>query len=201
MSDTILGPGYHAVAPGKIVNAVTFLEMRARPVSQARVTPEGLSVDRWHEPDPATYLELFRAVGADWLWASRLEMGREVLAVHLREPGIEVYRLRRGETALGLLELDFRAPGECEIAYFGLVPGAIGQGAGRFFMDQAIARAWAKPISRFWLHTCNFDHPAALAFYRRSGFTPYKMMAEVMDDPRLTGLLPRDAAPHVPIYG
>jgi hypothetical protein len=68
-------------------------------------------------------------------------------------------------------------------------------------MDQAIARAWAKPISRFWLHTCNFDHPAALAFYRRSGFTPYKMMAEVMDDPRLTGLLPRDAAPHVPIYG
>lgn len=201
MSDVILDTGYHAVAPGKLVNAVTFLEMRARPVAPARIAPEGLSVDRWQEPDAEAYLDLFRAVGADWLWASRLDMGLDRLSAHLREPGIEVYRLLRGEAALGLLELDFRGGGECEIAYFGLVPAAIGQGAGRFFMDQAIARAWEKPISRFWLHTCNFDHPAALDFYRRSGFTPYKMMAEVMDDPRLNGLLPRDAAPHVPIYG
>lgn len=201
MSDALLGQGYHAVAPGKLVNAVTFLEMRARPDSPARVAPQGLSVDRWHDADAESYLDLFRAVGADWLWASRLAMDHDALSAHLRQPGIEVYRLRRGAAALGLLELDFRVADECEIAYFGLVPAAIGQGAGRFFMDQAIARAWERPISRFWLHTCNFDHPAALAFYRRSGFTPYKMMAEVMDDPRLMGLLPRDAAPHVPIYG
>lgn len=201
MSDDALAPGYHAVGPGMLVNAVTFLEMRARPDRVPRAAPDGLSVDLWQEPDAEAYLDLFRAVGSDWLWTSRLAMGLDRLRAHLRTSGIDVYRLRRGQASLGLLELDFRVSGECEIVYFGLVPDAIGQGAGRFLIETGIARAWEKPISRLWLHTCNFDHPAALGFYRRSGFTPYKMMAEVMEDPRLKGLLPRTAAPHVPIYG
>jgi hypothetical protein len=65
-------------------------------------------------------------------------------------------------------------------------------------MDQAVARAWAKPIRRFWVHTCSFDHPGALDFYRRSGFRAYAFAVEVADDPRLTGHLPRHAAPQVP---
>jgi hypothetical protein len=63
----------------------------------------------------------------------------------------------------------------------------------------AIDRAWARPIRRLWAHTCNFDHPAALAFYYRSGFRPYAFMVDVADDPRLTGHMPRTAAPHVPL--
>ena len=63
--------------------------------------------------------------------------------------------------------------------------------------DQALARAWAKPIRRFWVHTCTFDHPAALPFYVRSGFKPYALQIEVHPDPRLTGHLPRDVAPHI----
>jgi GNAT superfamily N-acetyltransferase len=97
-----------------------------------------------------------------------------------------------------LLELDFRAENECELVFFGLVREAIGRGVGRFMMDRAIALAWRRPIRRFWVHTCHFDHPAALAFYQRSGFQPYAFMVEIMDDPRLTGVLPRSAAPHVP---
>jgi hypothetical protein len=33
----------------------------------------------------------------------------------------------------------------------------------------------------------------------RSGFMPYDRTVEVLDDPRLTGMLPRTAAPQVPI--
>jgi GNAT superfamily N-acetyltransferase len=99
----------------------------------------------------------------------------------------------------GLLELDFTTPPECELSFFGVVPEEIGKGSGGFLMAQAIARAWARPINRFWVHTCTFDHPAALQFYKRSGFTPYKMKVEVHADPRLTGHMPRSAAPHVPI--
>jgi hypothetical protein len=40
-----------------------------------------------------------------------------------------------------------------------------------------------------------------VAFYIRSGFTPYRRQIEVADDPRLTGMLGRDAGPHVPIIG
>ena len=74
-----------------------------------------------------------------------------------------------------------------------------GRAPGRFLMQQAIARAWARPIERFWVHTCTLDHPSAVGFYRRSGFQPYAVMVEIADDPRLSGHLPREAAPHVPL--
>jgi hypothetical protein len=51
------------------------------------------------------------------------------------------------------------------------------------------------------VHTCSDDHPAALSFYMRSGFSPYARMIEIQADPRLTGHLPPGAAPHVPLIG
>jgi hypothetical protein len=49
------------------------------------------------------------------------------------------------------------------------------------------------------VHTCTLDHPAALGFYIRSGFRPFKRQLELSTDPRLDGTLPPDAAPGVPI--
>jgi GNAT superfamily N-acetyltransferase len=100
----------------------------------------------------------------------------------------------------GLLELDFREAGQCEIAFFGLIPSAIGKGLGSFLMREAIARAWREPIKRLWVHTCTLDHPSALAFYRRQGFRPYRQQIEVADDPRVLEELPATAAAHVPIF-
>jgi GNAT superfamily N-acetyltransferase len=117
----------------------------------------------------------------------------------LADPAVEVFVLKEDQIHIGLLELDFREEGQCELAFFGLVPEAIGQGAGRFLMDQAIQKAWARPIRRLWVHTCSFDHPGALGFYRRSGFVPYAYAVEVHDDPRLTGHLPRTASPQIPL--
>jgi GNAT superfamily N-acetyltransferase len=85
------------------------------------------------------------------------------------------------------------------LSFFGLVPEAIGQGAGRWMMNEALRLSWRDTINRVWLHTCTLDHPDALAFYLRSGFKPYARKLEMFPDPRLAGLLPRDAAPHVPI--
>jgi ribosomal protein S18 acetylase RimI-like enzyme len=104
-----------------------------------------------------------------------------------------------GSEDIGLLELDFRRPGACELAFLGVVPEAIGSGAGRFLIGQAVARAFARPIGRLWVHTCTLDHPGALGFYRRAGFRPYKRAVEVADDPRLAGHLPRAAAPQIPL--
>ncbi len=186
--------------PGKLANLVTCLEMTERPAprpqSSARST---LSLQRIAQPDLDSYRALFRRVGQDWMWFSRLVMPDERLRRILTDPKVEIYTLRDGSAEIGLLELDFREEGQCELAFFGVVPEAIGQGAGRFLMDQAIALAWARPIRRFWVHTCSFDHPSALAFYRRSGFRPYAFAVEVHDDPRLTGHLPRTAAPHIPL--
>lgn len=126
-------------------------------------------------------------------------MTDEELAAYLIDPCIEVYFLKTPDADEGLLELDFRVANECEIALFGVTAPLQGTGAGRWLMNQALELAWSRPIARFWLHTCTLDHPSALPFYRRTGFTPYERKVEVFDDPRYLGLTRDDAAPGVPI--
>jgi GNAT superfamily N-acetyltransferase len=190
---------YSIVPPRHVANVATFLEMRSKPPASSPALAKGLTVERWRDADIAAYRTLFKTIGEDWLWYSRLVMPDHELLRIFRDPRIEIYRLFDRHTVAGLLELDFSAKDECELSFFGLVPGAIGKGSGRFLMDEAIRLAWSKPINRFWVHTCTFDHPAALPFYRRSGFTPYQFAVEIHPDPRLTGHMRRDAAPQVPI--
>ena len=68
-------------------------------------------------------------------------------------------------------------------------------------MAEAMARAWTRGTARVIVDTCTLDHPAALGFYRRHGFVATARTVETFADPRLSGLLPRDAAPHVPLIG
>ena len=190
-----LEDGLHEVPPGHLATVVTYLEMRVAP----QLRPERATFDlhRVKQPDAQWYRALFRRVGAkEWLWFSRLLLAPAELEETIHDPLVEIYSF--GEDA-GLLELDFRRPGECELAFFGLAPQMIGQGAGRWLMNRAQELAWRDGIARFHLHTCTFDSPQALDFYRRSGFVPYRREVEVLPDPRLSGLLPDSAAPRIPI--
>ncbi len=194
--------GYSPLPPGCVANVATCLEMLAPPPARpGPVAPPGVAVERWAAPDLDAYRALFRAVGADWLWTSRLLMPDAEVRRILHDPLVEVYALTRDGARIGLMELDFRVAGACELVYFGVAGPALGQGLGRLLMTHAMARAWAAPIRRFWLHTCTFDHPGAVAFYRRSGFRAYASYVEVHPDPRLSGHLPPGAAPHVPRPG
>jgi GNAT superfamily N-acetyltransferase len=160
-------PAGYALVPVR----TTYLEMKARPAAEPIAMPDGCAVERWPEPDPGQYRELFSAVGAAWGWSGRLVMAEEELLAVIRAGTTEIYRLRRqGETA-GFAELDRSRPGQVEIAYFGLLPGFIGRGLGKFLLDWAIRRAWRGKTERVWLHTCQYDHPQALAVYLRAGFS------------------------------
>jgi len=187
------------VPPGKTAAIVTYLQMRSRP--PLRKAPDlAATVRRVETPDTDWYRGLYERVGAmDWLWFIRLQLSEAELDAVITDPGIEIYALTIDGKDEGLAELDFRSNGECQLAYFGVTGRLIGCGAGRLLMNEAISRAWSKPISRFWVHTCTHDHPGALAFYRRSGFEAYRQQVDIADDPRLAGLLPETAAPHIPL--
>ncbi|MDW3116568.1 MAG: GNAT family N-acetyltransferase [Roseovarius pacificus] len=194
----MLEDGLHTVPAGYTASVVTHLEMCA----EAAQRPEAdlpLELARVTAPDPDWYLGLFRKVGAPWLWFGRLVMDQDELRRILSDERVHVYVVRDGTDEVGLLELDYRQRDDCELAYFGLAPEAVGGGAGRWLMNRAIRLAWAEGIARFHVHTCTLDHPAALDFYRRSGFTPYAREIEIAPDPRLSGLLPEDTAPQVPL--
>lgn len=194
----MLSDGFHDVPDGKIAAVVTSLQMFDRPPTRPEVDGPW-SLRRLEAPDAQTYLALYSAVGRDWLWFTRLVMPRERLLAAIQDPAVEVYRLEAPDGETGILELDFREPETCELAYFGVSAGLVGGGAARWLMNRAIERAWSRPIRRFWVHTCTLDHPNAPQFYIRSGFQPFRREIEIADDPRLAGLAPLESAPHIPV--
>jgi GNAT superfamily N-acetyltransferase len=194
----ILPDGYFDVPAGKIAAVVTHLEMTER--RALSVDPEGAwTLRRVEVPDLDWYRDLYRRVGQEWLWFSRLRMSDAQLAAIVQPALAEVYALVLDGRDEGLLHLDFRTAGQCELSMFGVTAKLIGNGAGRWLMNRALERAWSQAVTRVWLHTCTLDHPAALAFYQRSGFRPFRRQVEISDDPRLDGTAPRDVASHVPM--
>lgn len=195
-----LPAGFWPVPAGHLAAVVTHLEMTAPPPPRAVPTlGRPLVLERLDPADLAGYRALFRAVGEPWLWFSRLRLSDAALQAILADARVEAYAVVDGAARVGLLELDFREPGQCELAFFGLVASHTGIGAGRWLMQEALTRAWARGITRLHVHTCTLDHPGALAFYGRSGFTPYRREVEVAPDPRATGELPPHVGAHAPL--
>ena len=190
---------YEPVANNELAAVVTYLEMRAKPALELPTST--LQLRHLADPTPDQYRALFRKVGAPWLWFSRLVMDDEKLVAIIRDPGVELFEVAAVEAVVGMLELDFREPGQCELAFIGLVPELAGQGHGKWLLAEAVRRAWRDGVTRVHVHTCSLDHPAALSAYRRVGFTPYKRAVEHFPDPRLLGILPSDSAPQVPLLG
>jgi GNAT superfamily N-acetyltransferase len=191
--------GLIPVKPGEVATIVTSLEMLERP--RPRPLPDSpLRLVKWEKPSPEKYRALFRRIGEPWLWFSRLIMDEARLTGIIHDSGIEIFAVAdpRG-IEIGLLELDFREKQTCELSFVGLVPELAGQGHGRWLMAHALMRAWRPDVTRVWVHTCTLDHPSALGFYRASGFVPFTRAIETFPDPRLSGHLPREAAPHIPL--
>ena len=192
-----LPDGYYELPKGKLANVVTCLEMLSRPPAKDTTLASDFSLRQFSSADLKTFRTLFKAIGEDNMWFSRLFMRDEKLASILDNQLIESYALCQNDKPVGLLELNFTDMPNCELAFFGLIPDTIGLGLGRTLMNIAITKAWEKPINRFWVHTCHFDHPNAVGFYKRSGFIPYSLMVEIHDDPRLTGHMAKTASPNV----
>jgi GNAT superfamily N-acetyltransferase len=192
--------GYDPVADNELAAVVTYLEMRS-PADQP-VIWSSLSLHRVEVPQPEHYRDLFRLIGAPWLWFSRLILDDAHLAEIIQHPKVELYSVRdENDREVGMIELDFREPHECELAFIGLVPELSGKGHGRWLLAEAVRRAWREGVDRVHVHTCSLDHPAALSAYRRAGFIPYKRAVERFPDPRILGILPKDCAPQVPLLG
>ena len=158
-----------------------------------------LTLEPWKNPDLDEYLRLFKRIGQHWLWSSRLVMPRNQVEVILSQPKNQLFTAHDGSDLVGLIELDFRQSGQCEIGFFGLVPELNGLGHGRWLMNNALNLAWRDDIERVWLHTCTEDSPRALPFYIKNGFKPYKREVEIIPDLRVTGLHPITGSPHIPI--
>jgi GNAT superfamily N-acetyltransferase len=127
----------------------------------------------YHDGEVAGYFELLRssARGQRFAGANSTAGGRELFANRPREAGDSVLVKTEGS------DITDQSENSVEIAYFGLLPEFIGRRLGGALLTNAIDNAWSwspTPI-RVWVHTCNRDHPGALANYQARGFKIYKV--------------------------
>lgn len=194
----ILTAGMHSVPAGHVATVVTYLQMTTAPTATTpKPLPAGMTAQQ-ETLDLESYRALFRAVGAPWLWTSRLVMQDDALRTILGSADTELWIIRQDGGAIGFIELDFSVAGTCELAFFGMIDTATGQGLGGPMMALAQSRAFTRDTELFTVHTCSLDDPRALAFYIKAGFTPYKREIEVFEDPRLQGIHSKTTAPQIP---
>jgi GNAT superfamily N-acetyltransferase len=135
----------------------------------------GLVIERVEHPTPALYRRCYRTVGEAYHWRDRWDWSDHEIRAHLAQPEITLHVATLRAALAGWYELR-RVPEDesVEIAYFGLAPGAIGQGLGKHLLSCAVRDAWALRPARVWLHTCTLDHPHALSNYQKRGFVVYQ---------------------------
>lgn len=156
---------------GLIDTTVKYLELFAPPANAAIQPPDPLlEIVRAAEPTIRFYRFLYDNVGGDWLWSSRRALSDEALLRLIRRETVDLRVLWRGGVPAGYAEIDFRAPDDVELLYFGLMPEAIGIGAGKYFLDWTVRHAFSSGAQRLWVHTCDLDHPRAFSVYQSIGF-------------------------------
>jgi ribosomal protein S18 acetylase RimI-like enzyme len=174
-------------------DVIIYLEMHERPsLPRVHPPPGKLALIQAENCTVSFYRYLYETVGTRWLWYERRLLADEMLAEQIRKPTTEIFVLHVGGVPAGYFELDTAAPRETELCYFGLISEFIGRGFGPYLLQAAIDRAWSRPIDRLWVHTRAYDHPKALSHYQRAGFVVYGRQALRFEDPRASGILPRD---------
>lgn len=161
---------------------ITWLAMENRPAWGWPPLPMGrdLALLRAEDPPWWWFLSLYDAVGRDYAWTDKHAMSREEMGAWVGHPDVALYTLMGKGWPQGFFMLDAspaegRPEGTCDLAYFGLVPEAVGTGLGSWLLRTAILTGWAREgTTRMTVNTCTMDHPRALAQYQRMGFSPVR---------------------------
>lgn len=173
----------------RIAVEVTFLRMNAAPTDAAPGLPAGAELVRLARCSVPFYRYLYDTVGRDYVWWLRRTVGDDELANLLARPDISVHVLYQGGEPAGFYELERRlGEGTVNLSYFGLMPHAIGQGAGRALLRHAVDAAWAEQPRAVTVNTCTADHPRALPNYVAAGFRVLRTVREVWPVPLRLGL-------------
>lgn len=165
---------------GAIAVTVTSLEMTSS--EDLNAVDDAPEAAEWHRVDSdkaSTSRSFYARVGEPWLWVDRLEWSDAQWQAWVDRPEHHLLVCRQAGEDVGYAELEQQADGDVEIAYFGLLPLAIGRGLGRWWLAEVIAEAWQLPgTRRVWVHTCTLDGPAALTTYVGRGLRPFAREVE-----------------------
>jgi GNAT superfamily N-acetyltransferase len=167
---------------------VTFLRMDKPVLGMVPGLPAGAVVTHVPQCSVAYYRYLYDTIGQDYCWWLRRTLSEPELKRVLEARGTEIYVLTaKGEPA-GFYELDRNHAPLVNLAYFGLMPWALGHGLGYALLHNAIFTAWQGHCAALTVNTCTADHPRALPNYLKAGFRKLRTVAEEWPVPVSLGL-------------
>jgi hypothetical protein len=172
----------------RVAVTVTFLRMDQPPAGLRPGLPTDHQVVMVQSPTVEFYRFLYNTVGADYVWWLRRTMPDRELAMLLRDPAVSIHVLYGAGQPAGFFELDARSWPDVNLAYFGLMPHAIGTGVGYPFLLSAVGAAWRQRPRGVTVNTCTADHPRALPTYLRAGFHTLRQVREVWNVPLRLGM-------------
>jgi ribosomal protein S18 acetylase RimI-like enzyme len=158
----------------------TYLEMRSPEQLRPKRSPDArFQVRERKEPNWFFNRDLYFRVGEQWQWTDKRPWTDEQWKEYAAAPDLRTFAAYYDGTLAGYYELRQDGEGGVEIAYFGLLPEFTGRGLGGALLTSAIEEAWSRrggiAPTRVWVHTCNRDHPQALANYQARGMIIYKI--------------------------
>lgn len=153
---------------------VWHLEITDFAAYQPSPKPLSLRLERVGQPRPDFARHLYASVGGPYAWFDRLTWTAGQWTARHADPAVELWVASDGEDPAGYFELDRLADGTVEIAYFGLLPHAVGKGHGGPLLSAAVERSWAMGARPVYLHTCSLDHPSAFPNYKARGFQVFR---------------------------
>jgi GNAT superfamily N-acetyltransferase len=158
----------------------TYLEMRSPNQLRPKRADVRFQVREKTKGDWQFNRDLYFRVGEHWDWMDRRSWTDNQWKEYASAPELRTFAGYYDEALAGYYELRQDAEGAIEIAYFGLLSEFIGRGLGGALLTSAIEEAWRIPPkpARVWVHTCNRDHPQALANYQARGLVVYKVEQE-----------------------
>jgi GNAT superfamily N-acetyltransferase len=159
----------------------TYLEMRSWDQLRPKHSDARFQIREARERDWRFNRDLYFRVGEQWDWIDKRPWTDDQWKKYATAPELRTFAGYYDDTLAGYYELRRDREGGIEIAYFGLLPEWIGRGLGGALLTSAIERAWRMEPnpSRVWVHTCNRDHPQALANYQARGMVVYKVEEEL----------------------
>jgi len=157
----------------------TYLEMRSPDQLRPKHADARFQIREQNEPSWVFNRDLYFRVGEQWDWIDRRAWTDEQWKEYAMAPELRTFAAYYDQSLAGYYELRQDSQGAIEIAYFGLLPEFIGRSLGGALLTSAIQEAWsvrgAIAPDRVWVHTCNRDHPQALANYQARGMVVYKV--------------------------
>ncbi|MGY5449930.1 GNAT family N-acetyltransferase [Agarivorans sp. MS3-6] len=161
-----------------MTSTVYYLEQTTLQQLKAKPLPTSIQVCEVIENQALRSEQFYREVGQYWQWTDKLIWSALQWQHYTDDQSLRTFGAFFEGQFVGYFELYKQQDASVEIAYFGLAKPYLGQGLGGSLLTRCIETAWQWQAKRVWVHTCDLDHPSALANYQARGMTLYKTALE-----------------------